>query len=106
MVDVASQLALWGEWVRVGLGRPRMAGVRYEASGLGADFNEAQMQVLDRCVAELGKPTATFLLNYYSKGWTLAVSARRAGFKLSAVGASRLHDRVLCGLDLRLSVQE
>ena len=103
MVDVASQLALWGEWVRVGLERPRLVGMRLGASGLGADFNEEQMMVLDRCVAALGKPTAAFLLNYYSRGWTLVVSARRAGFHLSPAGASRLHDRVLCGLALRLA---
>ena len=42
-VDVCSQLVLWGEWVRVGLDRPRLSAVRHGDAPLGADFNEAQM---------------------------------------------------------------
>ena len=102
-VDVCSQLVLWGEWVRVGLDRPRLAVVRHGGAPLGADFNEAQMAALDREIATLGKPTVVFLRGYYSNGWGLVSAARRAGFHLSEAGASRLHERVVNGLALRLS---
>ena len=74
-VDVCSQLVLWGEWVRVGLDRPRLSAVRHGDAPLGADFNEAQMAALDQVIASLGKPTVVFLLGYYSNGW--AWSRRR-----------------------------
>ena len=102
-VDVCSQLVLWGEWVRVGLDRPRLSAVRHGDSSLGADFNEVQMIALDRVIATLGKPTAAFLRGYSSNGWGLVSAARRAGFRLSEAGASRLHERVVNGLALRLS---
>ena len=102
-VDVCSQLALWGEWVRVGLGRPRLGAIRNQVTSLGADFNEVQMMSLDREIAALGKPTFAFLHGYYSRGWGLVEAARSAGFRLSEAGASRLHDRVVNMLALRLS---
>lgn len=102
-VDVCSQLVLWGEWVRVGLDRPRLSAVRHGDAPLGADFNEAQMAALDQVIASLGKPTVVFLRGYYSNGWGLVSAARRAGFHLSEAGASRLHERVLNALALRLS---
>jgi len=91
-------LRIWGQWCRVGLGRPRLASMQFEVV-VGDDFDEQLMIRLDRMIGALGKPTAVFLEGVYQFEHTAKDAAHRAGFRLERESARLLLDRVVDKLE-------